>query len=207
MSDQLDPMNYATEVDMTKTFAENFRTLEKDFPRTATVTLDNVNSDYSTGTAYNKDCYLINSSENCENCSYGKLLQQSNNCFDSSYIYTSEWLYQCFNVDNCSHCIYNYNSSSCSNCQFSDDCVGCHYCFLCTGLRNKQYYIRNQQYTKEQRQEEMQKYNRDYATFQQHRTSFEEIRKEMIVQTMHQKNCEKSYGDYLLNNKKCIFCY
>lgn len=207
MSDQLDPMTYTITPDTNQTFAQSFQKLEKNFPRTWTVTLDNQNSDYSTGTAYCKDCYFINSSENCENCSYGKLIQESKNCFDCAYIYSSERLYQCFNLDQSNRCIYTYNSSSCSNTQFCDDCVSCHYCFLCTWLRNKSYCIRNIQYTKEEYEKIIAQYTYDHPTIQNHIQEFNTLRQSMIVSAMNQKNAENCYGDYLLNSKNCLFSY
>jgi hypothetical protein len=100
-SDQWNPLDYGREYQSNTTFFDQFSALQKPIPRAATVTMGNENSEFTTGTGYCKNCYLINSSEYCERCYYGKLIQSSKDIIDSSYIYDSEMLYESFNCEKC----------------------------------------------------------------------------------------------------------
>jgi hypothetical protein len=64
------PMDFGREFDFTKSFNKQFYEMRIKIPRLNLVTVENENSEYTTGTAYCKDCYLINSSENSQNCYY-----------------------------------------------------------------------------------------------------------------------------------------
>lgn len=85
-----DPMDYGREYDFNRPFFEQFFELLKDTPRLGLIAVDNENSPYTTGTGYCKNCHLINSSENCEDCYYGKLLQGCKDCVDCAYTVVKE---------------------------------------------------------------------------------------------------------------------
>jgi hypothetical protein len=119
------------------------------------MTVSNENSDYTSGTGYCKDCYLICASEYAEKCMYSKLLQKVENTIDSLNIFQSEWLYQCINCKSCSKSVYLKNSSGCHECWFSDQLTSCSHCLLCTGLVNKQYHYKNKPISKEAYEEKI----------------------------------------------------
>lgn len=148
-SDQWSPLDYGQDPDFSQSFFSQFQSIQKQIPRAATVTLNNENSEYTTGTGYCKDCYLINSSEYCEKCYYAKLLQNCKNIIDSSFIYDSEYLYQCFNCDKCFNGQYLINCSNCSDCLYSENCIRCSNCFGCINLKNKTYHFMNKAYSPE----------------------------------------------------------
>jgi hypothetical protein len=130
-----DSLHYGQEFKADTPMMHQLYTLRLNVPRLNLVTVDNENSDYTTGTGYCKNCYLINSSENSEDCQYGKLFQNCKNCFDCSYVYNSEKLYECLNVKKSYTCSYLHNSSDCNNCFFSDDLIGCNFCIFSSNLR------------------------------------------------------------------------
>lgn len=146
--DQWDGVDFGREFDFSRPFFSQFHELQKDVPYAATVTCQNENSEYTTGTGYCKNCYLINSSEYCHDCLYGKLLQKCTNVVDTAFAYNSELLYECFNVEKCYDCKWTYYSQGCHDCWFCDDCRGCHHCFLCTNLVQKEYHFLNEKLSK-----------------------------------------------------------
>ena len=128
LSDKFDPMQYGRVFDFNRPFFEQFADLLKDAPRRSMCTVDNQNSEYSTGTGYCKNCYLINSSENCEDCYYGKLFQDCSDCLDCSYIYNCELCYESYFLQRCYHCLYLLHSQNCQDCHFSTNLNACKNC-------------------------------------------------------------------------------
>ena len=97
-NDGWDPLEYGRDFDFSRGFFEQFYELQSDVPRMAMISVGNENSGFTTGTGYCRNCYLINSSENCEDCYYSKLLQQCTDSIDCSYLYNSKLCYECFSV-------------------------------------------------------------------------------------------------------------
>lgn len=57
-SDQYNPLDFGMEFDFSKTFTENFQTLQARVPRCSLLNGMNENSDYANHSYYNKNCYL-----------------------------------------------------------------------------------------------------------------------------------------------------
>ena len=70
-SDNWDPLKSGKDYDFNKPFFQQFSELTDIAPRLALVSYQSTNSDYTNFAARNKNCYLIVSSANCENCLYG----------------------------------------------------------------------------------------------------------------------------------------
>lgn len=207
-SDQWNALDYSREYNQDASFFTQFAALQKPIPRAATVTLNNENSEFTTGTWYCKDCYLINSSEYCERCYYGKLLQSSKNIIDSSYIYESEMLYECFNCEKCFGCYYATNSKNCRDCYFVKNCTGCTNCFMCTNLVGREYHFKNQPLSKEDYQKKLaeSKLN-DPAMVRKIREYFYAYAETFPVKYAEILNSENCIGDFIINSKNCIECY
>ncbi len=171
------------------------------------IQVSNENSPYTTGTGYCKNCYLINSSENCENCYYGKLLQTCRDVIDCSYAYDSELLYECFYVRNCYNCHYLSYSQNCSDCWFSENLKGCKNCFLCTDLTNKEYHILNKPVSKEEYKKKLDMVKGSYEQTMKAKGFLDDIRLKRIHKYANIVNCENSTGDFLTNCKNCVDCY
>jgi len=205
-SDNWDPTDYAKEYDFHRPFFEQFYELSKSVPKANMVTMNNENSDYSTGTGFCKNCYLINSAEYVEDSYYGKLLQNCKNIVDSSYIYDSEICYQCFNLRKCYDCKYTYNSQNSSNCNFSDNLTGCKNCFLCTNLTNAEYFFMNKKLSKEDYESKIKEYT-GYKGIQNALQEFTILRQSRIYKYSNTINSEKCSGDFIRGSKNCTDCY
>lgn len=206
-SDQWDGLDYGQDFDFNRPFFEQFQELLLKIPRANLMQVNNENSPYTTGTGYCKNCYLINSSENCENCYYGKLLQSCRDVIDSSYCYDSELATQCFNVENCYNCQYVYYSQNCTDCAFSENLRGCRSCFLCTNLQNKEFYFLNQPLSKEEYQAKVKECLGSQEKLQEVLRQFEELRQKRIHKYANIVNCEESTGDFLTGTKNCQECF
>lgn len=206
-SENWDGISFGQDFDFNRSFFEQFHELDLKIPRVNLVQLNNENSPYSTGTAYCKNCYLINCSENDEDCFYGKLIQTSRNITDSAYVYDSELLYGCFNVTNCYNSQYLIYSQNCRDCAFSDNLRGCNNCFLCTNLDKKEYCFRNEQLTKEEYEKRVQEFLGSHSNVEKAKNLLNEIRKNRVYKYANIVNCENSTGDFLNGCKECFDCF
>ncbi len=207
-SDAWDSLTYGRDYRDNVSFFEQFSALQKPIPRAATVTMGNENSEFTTGTGYCKNCYLINSSEYCERCYYGKLIQSSKDIIDSSYIYDSEMLYECFNCEKCFGCYYSTNSKNCRDCYFVKNCTGCSNCFMCTNLVNKEYHFKNQPLSKEDYKKKLiESKLSDISMVRKVQDYFHNYASTFPIKYAEILNSENCIGDFIINSKNCIECY
>jgi len=202
------PLEYGQDPDFSQPFFRQFQSIQKQIPRAATVTLNNENSEYTTGTWFCKNCYLINSSEYCEDCYYGKLLQSSKNIMDSSYIYNSEYLFQCFNCDKCFRSQYLVNCMNCNDSMYLENCIGCHDCFGCINLKNKEYHFMNKKYSKEEYQKKIAELHLEKS--EQRKLIWKKFQEFTLTQPHKYAQITKSEwctGDFITNSKNCTNCY
>lgn len=205
--DDWDAISFGRDFNFNKPFFEQFYELLKAVPRVSLVQVGNENSEYTTGTGYCRNCYLINCSENCEDCYYGKLIQTCRDIMDSDYVYDSELCYDCFNVRKCYNCIGVFYSQNSRDCLFSENLKGCSNCFLCTNLSNKEYFFMNQKMDKEQYLESVRQFLGSYTNWQKAKEIFADLRVKRIYKYANILNCENSTGDFLINCKNCAESY
>lgn len=206
-SDNWDAMTYAQDFDFSKSFFDQFHELCLKIPHVNLIQVGNENCPYTTGTGYCKNCHLINCSENCEDCCYGKLIQSSRDIMDSDYVYDSELLYECFNVKNCNNCIYTSYSQNSFDCAFSENLKGCKNCFLCTNLNNKEYHFMNESVSKEEYLRKIKEFTNSHNAIQKAKEILKSLREKRIHKYANVTNCENSTGDFLSNCRNCNDCY
>lgn len=202
-----DPMDYWFFPDYEKSINSQLFNLRNQIPRLNLVTVDNTNSDYTTWTWYCKNCYLINSSENSENCYYWKLFQSCSNCTDCSYVYDSEKLYECLNVKKGFKSIYLHNSNNCSSCYYSDDLIGCDHCIFSSWLRNSSYFFENEKLSKEEWLEKAKEFLYTRKNIDKALLKFSKLLENRKLKYASVTWCENSYWDTLIEDKNCYFCY
>lgn len=206
-SDAFDPLVYGRTFDFSRPFFGQFGELMKDVPRVALITLSNENSEYSTGTAYCKNCYLINSSEYAEDCYYGKLYQKSRDAVDCCYVYDSQLCYDCFNVYNAYNCSHLFFSKNCSDCHFSSNLQGCKNCFLCTNLYQKEFHIENKPVSPEEYRSRVDAVLGSWEKTQETLRQLKELRRASVQKFANIVNSEDCTGDYIENSQHCLNCY
>jgi hypothetical protein len=206
-SDSFDPMQCGRDFDFARPFFDQFAELVKDVPRMNLITVSNENSPYTTGTGYCKNCYLINSSENCEDCYHGKLLQSCTDSMDCSYLYDSQLCYGCFSTYKSYNCRYVLFSQNCQDCYFSSNVNGCKNCLLCTNLHQKEYHIRNKPVSKEEFKKAIEEFQESYEKMNALRRELTDMRSKQPQKYANIVNCENCTGDYIENSKNCLECY
>ncbi len=150
-SDKWDPKDYGRNYDFSKNFFEQFYQLLKEVPLpslyTAHATM--VDSDYCNAASYLKNCYLCFRITGGEDSAYLNIITDGRNSLDCTSLYHSEFCYDSILVNKSYRVFYSANCDGCQDVWFSKDLAGCSSCIGCINLRNKQYCIFNEQYTKE----------------------------------------------------------
>jgi len=158
-SDAWDPTSYATEYDSSRSFIEQFRELQSKVPHPHNSGMTNVACDWCDDVWSSRECYLSRSMLECEFVSYGYRMLRCKNSIDITYCFDVE---NCFDVLNCFKCYgvsYSFNAHDCIESAFLFDCKNCSNCFMSWNLKNKQYCIMNEQYSKDEYTEKLKEFD------------------------------------------------
>lgn len=204
-SDKWDARDYGRDFDFSRPFFEQFSELERAVPHANAIIFNSENSVYTNYNTNVRNCYLCFAGNYSQDNMYCYNAEGSSDCVDCLFVWDSELLYQCVQCSKCYQCFYCSHSDNCSESIFLDDCIGCKNCFMCANLRNKQYYILNQKYTKEE-------YDRKLAEYLVQ--GYDECRKIWKVEREHfpykasySLQAENCSGDYIRSSKNCHDCY
>jgi hypothetical protein len=159
--DSWDAMDFGRDYDFSRNFFEQLFELDIDVPALNLNVSDMIRSEYCANATELKDCYLIFGAQISENCTYGNVVDRSRDCIDNSHLNKSERCYESFWLENCYQCYFTIMSIESTNLWFCRDCLGCNDCFGCANLRKSSYCIFNKQYSKEEYEKEIKKFNLD----------------------------------------------
>ena len=206
--DKWEPTEHGQEYDFSRPFFKQWKEL---FQRTPLANLGNtnmVNSDYCNNSYQCKNCYLVFASSESENVSYG---QGVFNVEDSLDLYTLSKSQNCYEDTLCAS-MYNthfsYDSDECIDSMFLVSCLGLKNCLGCVNLRHKSYCIFNKQYTKEEYDEEIKKYDLgSYDGLEKFRTIFNQFLSKQFRRFAFIYKSVNVSGDNVLHSKnsKMIF--
>jgi len=99
------------------------------------------------------------------------------------------------------------------------DCKGCKNCFLCTGLRNKEFFILNKQVPKEEYEKMVENFRYSYTKQKEAWGEFTKLKLKVPHKFAHIVHSENCTGDYIYNCKNtaksfdvvnmwdCKYCY
>ena len=208
-SDKWDPATHGRGYDFSKPFFEQFAELSKVVPRIGIFQRNVVNSDYSNMIGECKNVYLsISVILDSENVFYSWGVDKSFNIFDCYSIKDSDSLYENIECEKNYNCQHLFLSRNCMESYFLIDCINCGNCFMSFNLRNKEFFIHNKQYSREEYFKELEKFNfgsrksREFLN-----DEFEEIKKQAIYRFANIIKSNKATGNNLLNVKNCINCF
>jgi hypothetical protein len=198
-SDSWDPKSFAIDYDQNKPFFKQLKDLLLKVPRIGLMVLNNVRSEYTNGSAENKDCYLVFAADYNEDCLYGRLLQRNKGCVDCAFLHESELCYECIDSRNCFKCMF------CEQCQSSSDLLFCYNmrdsnnCIFCTNGRHLSNAILNIKYTKEEYEKKKAEIFSNYSNIEKAKKEFKKLKEKTIVKYASQTKCNNVTGDYLHN--------
>ncbi len=158
-SDRWDPLLFGRDFDFSHSFFEQFDELSRVVPHIALDIKEMENSDYCQYAEGLKNSYLAFCSYFGKNLLYTYWIGWSEDLVDCNLVLHSERMFECQDVQKSYGCRYVYNSIGMTDSIFCLACSDCSSCFMCVNLRHKSYCIKNVQYTKEEYEREIQKYN------------------------------------------------
>ncbi len=197
--DGWDPKDYGVDYDFSKSFFEQYKALQQEVPRLSLMAFNNVRSEYTNGSAENKDCYLIFAADYNEDCMYGRLLQRDKFCVDCAFLHESELCYECTDCRSCFKCMYSEQCQSSTDLLFCFNMRDSSNCIFCTNGRHMSNSILNVKYTKEEFEKKKKEILESFKTIEKAKKDFEEIKLQAIRKYTSQTKCHNVTGDYLHN--------
>src|SRR3989338_5808638 len=211
-SDKWDFLAYGQDYDFSRTFFEQLKELTLKVPHMALINdngIASVNCEYTNDFAFGKNCYMVFVAWYIENVMYSFYITAGKYIMDSMInMAETEYIYECINCSHGYRLKYSEYGGACINSQFLYDCRDCSDCFMCTGLRNKKYYFKNKEYSKEEYEKILASYQLD--TF----TGVEKAQKEFDVYILEYARkyvdtlkCINCSGDVTSNSKNSKYCF
>lgn len=168
----------------------------------------NTNCPYVHMVSYSKDSYMCFGGYKCEDCGYCHYPNQLRDCWDTYFAIKCELCYECVSCTQCYSCNFCAECVNCTDCQFCYDCRGCKNCFGCVGLRQKEFYVFNQSYSKEAYVQKMKELRlRNPADIKQHFEAMERLREKHPHIASVQTNTQNCVGDHIINSKNCSWAF
>lgn len=165
------------------------------------------NSEYVNSAGYLKDCYLIAETDYNERCMYGNRVFHNQYVVDVSNITNSELCYECVDVRKCHSCRYSIDCENCSDSYFLRSCISCKNCIGCMNLRQKEYCIFNEQFTKEEYEKKKEELNVNaYSGVKALRKKAAEFHLTLPHRYVQTEQIQDSSGDHLYDSKNATEC-
>ena len=211
-SDKWDPKSYAMDYDFSKPFFVQFRELMQNVPHIAMMNDDGIastNCEYTHDIWVSKNCYMVFSGWHLENIMYSFFTEAGKDMMDCMIIKReNSWLYECMNCSNSYQLKYSHLCKACVDSSFLYDCRDCSDCFICSELRNKKYYFKNKEYSKDEYEKILNEYKLDtYSGFEKAKKEYNDFvlkTPKRCVQTFQVKDCS---GENISNSKNSHNCF
>lgn len=129
---------------------KQMRELSRKFPVTQTHIYNCENCDYGNQVFHSKNLYLCFDSVYSEDSAYLYDSHYNKSCFDLTQTHNCERIYESVDTDH-SHNSFNLNyCSKLTDCGFCQDCESGNNLFGCVNLKNQEYCFLNKKYSKEE---------------------------------------------------------
>ena len=203
-SDEWDGLEYGVDFDPSRPFLLQLKDILHKVPLPDLFGLYTTleNSEYTNMVGYLKNCYFLTMADWNENCAYGSNVYHSKDSHDTFMLDQGELCYETVNCSQCYQTLFSIDCRSCLNISFSKDCISCSNCIGCVNLRNKQYYIFNKPYSKEEYTQRAKEYQPTSRA--QIKKMLERCRafwRQQPNKYMHEYLTNNVTGDYISNSK------
>jgi hypothetical protein len=203
-SDQWDPLSYGREFDFSKPFFEQFAALLAVVPRMGLdqgVHMENsAFNNYCDGL---KDCYCNSNAVDLEQVHYSNTIFNCRDALDCTLCVRCERCSQLVHCTQCYNVHFAVDTEQSHDSYFLQNCRDVSECLFCVNLRQRQFCIRNIQYTKEE-------YFARKAEFlrrlEEEENGLETLQREwlafcsdQIVPPTMNRHCENATGEYLMH--------
>lgn len=207
-SDAWDATQFGQDYDFSKPFFVQFRELLERTPLIALSDSKSTDSSYCNITVEHKNCYFVSAGWGNEDCLYSNRISFCKDTMDSYVCHRTEYGYENVYCKDSHQLFYSRNSSNCTNSYFLYDCRSCTDCIGCTGLRNKQYYIFNKPYSKEEYEQKVRDLNLGHVDgLAAVREQWEQLVGRSVHKYAHNEKSENVVGDNVEESKNCYWCF
>lgn len=157
--DEFEATDYGREYDFSKPFFEQFRDLLFTVPFPARAGTTMVNSDYCNNSNNMKDCYMCFNCTTCEDSLYLVYVGPAKDCMDVLTCGEIESCYEVFQTGPSYQVFFSTRAWNSKESYFINHVFNSTNCFGCVNLKNKQYYIFNKPYSKEEYFEKLKEFD------------------------------------------------
>jgi len=201
-------LDYGRDYDFNRPFFEQWHDLYNSVPRPALYGgfSFNENSEYVNYAGYNKNCYMIFDSDFDWDCYYSFGLNKSKNCVDLLRSKECELCYECIDCYRSYRLFYSQDCDNCSDSSFLKNCIGCKHCFMCSNLKNKEYYVFNKEYDKETYEKLMSSLSK-HSELAKYFKDWDDFKVKHPQKCTHGFQNENVLGDYMVESKDSDYCY
>lgn len=199
-SDDWDPLHYGMEYDFSVPFFVQFKKLLDVVPLPNVSNLNAIQSEYCNVTVNSKNCYLVFSGFENENCMFAEGISKCKDSLDLLSSTTCERCYQNIDCHGCYEVKFSLNAIDCINSSYLYDCRNCSNCLGCWNLRNKQFNILNEQFSEEEYKEKLKEIEKNYKNFEK---EFKKSAPRFIHRCSQIINSKDCTGDHIVNSKNC----
>jgi hypothetical protein len=200
--------DFALDYNLEKSFFEQFEKLWRAVPKVSLIYVRSPGSDYTNISADNRDCYFIIESSNNENSIHSYWIQECRDVVDTSFSSKCELTYESDDCYNSYRLLYSKGCHDCTTSYFLTDCRGCTDCIGCINLRNKNNYIFNISYTKEEYERVKNELRLNtYTGVEEFREKYKNFLKDKPRKFAEIIQSVNSTGTYMKNAKNCKSCF
>ena len=208
VSDTWNPLVYGKPYDPSRPFIDQLCKLQAAVPHPHQTGIKNVNCDWTDDWWESHECYLSRSGYRNEYLSYAYRVTGSKNSIDITYCFDTERSYDCLYCFKGYNLKYSFNCRNCIDSVFLYDCRNCKNCFMSWNLRNEQYYILNEPYSKEAYFEKLKTFDLQSAsTVERLKKEFSDhVRNDAVHRATYNMQITNSSGNFLIEDKNCTSC-
>jgi len=206
--DNRNPLDYGKEYDFGRPFFEQLENLLTNVSFPNLNGSGNINSDYCNWLHNSNNCYYVFGGSGNENILYSGHVADSKDSMDLYTIVKLELSYDCSFCQNSYRLFFGQNCENCMDSYFLYDCRNCSECFGCAGLRNKQYYIFNQPYAKEEYKKKIQQFNLgSFRSFIELKNKFNKQKLKIPHKFVNSIRAINSTGDNIIDANNCKYVF
>ena len=206
--DKWNPCDYGTEYDFSQPFFEQFKELLERVPHMSFFESRSVNSRFCNMTVGMKNSYLVTATWASEDSMYSNRLFHCKFTHDSYICSKTEYSYENIYCADSNRLFFSRESENCLDSYFLYDCRNCSNCILSTNLRNKNYYIENIQYSKEDYEKKKKGLKLNTRSgIEKAKKRFEELWQNAFHKHLKLINTSNVVGDHVSNSRNSYYIF
>ncbi len=209
LGDKWDAMNFGRDYLYSESLFEQYLNLFKNVPIiNLNGHISNKNSPYVNYIVQANNCYFCFGGGYIDNVMFSNVGVRIKDSLEINFSMDCEFCYEILNCQKCFRVFYSNNLKDCMNSYFLQDSVNCNECILSSNLRNKSYYFKNKQLSKEEYLIEKGKFleqlNRDVSVLKK---EFEEILLSVPKKFANIIKSESASGDNISECTTIVNCF